>query len=84
MPWEQFTIVRAEEGKFGILSTHGTYLRAHPGNEGARLDLQVDKTTWKMMPWEQFTFLRESDPNVDTNDDAGPNFLDELFGPDSA
>jgi hypothetical protein len=32
-----------------IRAHHGTYIRAHPGGEGARIDLQT-----QIDPWEKF------------------------------
>jgi len=51
--WEQFVLVPTEDGKFGLRSHHGTYVRAHPG---LKLDIQTDKLNWSAMPWEQFVF----------------------------
>jgi len=58
MTWEQFVLVPAAHGRFGIRSVaHGTFIRAHQGGEGAHVDQQVDKHNWEAQTWEQFEFI---------------------------
>ena len=39
--------------RVALRTTHRTYVRAHPGGEGARVDLQV-----RSGPWEEFVIVR--------------------------
>jgi len=53
--WEQFVLVDAPDGRFGLRTVHGTYIRAHPN---FKVDTQTDKFGWEKMRWEQFTFQK--------------------------
>jgi len=52
-----YTIVREE--KFALRTHHGTFARAHPGGQGARIDVQTS-----IGAWEQFTLLYLSNGKV--------------------
>jgi hypothetical protein len=49
-PANPFAVVREE--KVALKTHHGTYVRAHPGGEGSRVDIQT-----YIGEWEKFTLL---------------------------
>jgi len=53
--WEQFNLVPAENGKFGLRSIHGTYIRAR---SDSKVDVQIDRRSWGAMTDEQFVLER--------------------------
>uniref|UniRef100_A0A0G4HXH5 RING-type domain-containing protein n=1 Tax=Chromera velia CCMP2878 TaxID=1169474 RepID=A0A0G4HXH5_9ALVE len=66
MPWEQFEFVEKKDtqevphstgvppGIFVIKTVHGTCLRAHPGGEGAKVDVQ---TAVRASDWEKWQVI---------------------------
>ena len=58
----EFQFVKSVDGRYGIPSVrYGTFLRAHPGFEHARLNFQLDKHAWDDMLWEQFEIIKIAD-----------------------
>jgi hypothetical protein len=88
MPWEQFKIYRAQDGKVTIMSTHGTFLRAWPNGKrapsGGEVDLQILTSSgdWTLMPWAQFTivplFVDTDIPLTSTLSDVLPPVIESI------
>ncbi|KAF2077975.1 hypothetical protein CYY_000699 [Polysphondylium violaceum] len=55
-PSQTFTLVPVEGYKVAIRSENGLYLRAHPGGQGAKLDLSNN-----LLDWEKFILVPHGD-----------------------
>jgi len=50
--WERYFVIGLPNNQVALSTCHNTFLRAHPGGEGSKLDLQTF-----IGPWEHFTLV---------------------------